>query len=44
MKRVLLAAVAAGNLAQGVELSPDDRRSLLRAAARIELIASETDA
>ncbi|MDM0007882.1 CHC2 zinc finger domain-containing protein [Variovorax sp. J22G73] len=38
-----LAAVAAGNLARGVALSAEDRDSLMRAARRITLIASEVE-
>jgi len=38
-----LAAVAAGNLARGVALSVEDRDSLMRAARRITLIASEVE-
>lgn len=37
----LLTAVAAGNLAQGVTLSDDDRARLRKAAGRILLIAQE---
>jgi hypothetical protein len=37
----LLCAVAACNLAKGIELASADRERLVQAAARIELIASE---
>lgn len=37
----LLVAVAAGNLARGVALTDQDRRRLLQAAGRIDLVASE---
>jgi hypothetical protein len=39
----MLAAVAAGNLANGVRLTAEDRDSLARAARRITLIASEVE-